>query len=211
MNMTKENASQPQTPTTQLITGMYWRKSLWNGAATIPVILGFQNEQLVLKDGDTVVFMVPISTVKAKLTIWGTLVLNIDGKKYDFVGVGSGISRTFTAEQQAEINQQNMTLPTTLAKAGLVTGLAGSIGRNLAGNSAGSAVGTAGQVAGGVAMAAGYLIGLNGIKRWRALFAERNLLSKGSKHVQRNVFLLLLAIFFGTIILSSVFSVLTGR
>jgi len=209
--MSTENLSQPQTPTTRLITGMYWRKNLWNGAATIPVILGFEDEQLVLKDGETIVFATPISTVKAKVTLWGTLVLVVDGKKYDFVGVGSGISRTFTAEQQAEINQQSMTLPTTLAKAGLVTGVAGSIGRNLAGNSAGSAVGSAGQIVGGVAVAAGYLIGLNGIKKWQALFAERGLLSKGSKHVQRNVVLLLLAIFFGTIILSGVFSALTGK
>lgn len=209
--MSKENSPHPQTPTTQLITGIYWRKNLWNGAATIPVILGFENEQLVLKDGETVIFMVPISTIKAKVTLWGTLVLLVDGKKYDFVGVGSGISRNFTAEQQAEVSQQSMTLPTTLAQAGLVTGLAGSVGRNLAANSAGSAVGSAGQIAGGVAVAAGYLIGLNGIKKWQALFAERNLLSKGSKHLRRNVVLLLLAVFFGTIILSGVFSVLTGR
>ena len=209
--MTEQNVSQPQTPTTQLITGMYWRKNLWNGAATVPTILGFQDEQLVLKDGETIVFAVPISTVKAKVTLWGTLVLTIDGKKYDFVGTGSGVSRNFTPEQQAEINQQNMTLPTTLAKAGLVTGLAGSIGRNLAGNAAGSAVGSAAQITGGVAAAAGYLIGLGGIKKWQVLFAERNLLTKGSKHVRRNVVLLLLAVFFGTIILSGVFSVLTGR
>ena len=209
--MTTESLPEQQNLTTRLITGIYWRKSLWNGAATIPVILGFENDQLVLKDGETVVFAAPISTVKAKVTLWGTLVLFVDGKKYDFVGTGSGISRTFSAEQQAEINDQSMTLPTTLTKAGLVTGLAGSVGRNLAGNSAGSTVGAAGQIAGGAAMAAGYLIGLNGIKKWQALFAERNLLSKGSKHVQRNVVLLMLAIFFGTIILSSIFSVLTEK
>jgi len=209
--MTVENVSQHQTPTTRLITGIYWRKNLWNGAATIPVILGFENDQLALKDGETVVFTAPISTVKAKVTLWGTLVVLVDGKKYDFVGAGSGISRTFTAEQQAEVNQQSMTLPTTLTKAGLVTGLAGSIGRNLAGSTAGSAVGSAGQIAGGAAMAAGYLIGLGGIKKWQAVFAERNLLSKGSKHVRRNVVLLLLAVVLGTIILSGVFSVITGR
>lgn len=153
--------------TSPLITGMYWRKNLWNGAATVPVLLGFENGTLTLEDAKTTVFAAPITTVSARLTAWKTLVITVDGTKYDFVGTGSSISSGFTAEQRAKLAAQSMSAPGL----GQVGGAAAGAGVVL-GQVADAGLGAATQAAGAGASVVGFLIGAKAMGKWKELFTQ---------------------------------------
>ncbi|MEU7029111.1 hypothetical protein AB6O49_33665 [Streptomyces sp. SBR177] len=72
---------------------MYWRRSLWNGFRCRPVLLTLENGRFRATDrrGD-VVFDLPVTAVTGRLSRLGTLLLTLDGSRYDLVGRGSSVS-----------------------------------------------------------------------------------------------------------------------
>ena len=140
-------------PEQSIKSGLYWRKSRWNGAACVPVVLtaepvpgspGEGRGTLTMRDGDGQGFSADASQVAAKWSPFGTMTLTVDGTRYDVVGAGSGISKPFTPAQRAELEQ-----------AEVVASDAGSW--NWA--SVGLAVGDVGKV-------------LGNTKPWKAILAE---------------------------------------
>lgn len=191
----------------KLITGIFWRKNLWNGAATIPVILAFQNDTLELQDATSTIFSVPISTVTANISIFGTLTVIVGDKKYDFVGSGAALSKSFTSAQQAQIEQQNLVVSDMLVKVGTAGVMTGTIVSNIANTGAGVAT----QAVGAGAMAASFFIGLGAIKKWKELFIEHNLLTKGSKNSRRSVAIIFIGIFVVVFVITGVLSARYGK
>ena len=90
-------------------SGLYWRKSRWNGAACVPVVLTARRSpsgsggSLTMRDGSGEGFSVDGSAVTATFSFLGTMTLVVDGTRYDVVGAGSGISKPFTEAQRAEL------------------------------------------------------------------------------------------------------------
>lgn len=89
-------------------SGLYWRKSRWNGAACVPVVLTATESSpgagtLTMRDGSGEGFSVDGASVSAKFSVFGTMTLTVAGTKYDVVGAGSGISKPFTEAQRAEL------------------------------------------------------------------------------------------------------------
>ena len=194
--MTDENlqTSQPTAPESKLISGIYWRKSLWNGAATVPVILALEDGALVLKTNNATVFAAPITAVKAKFTAWGTMLITVEGKQYDFVGTGATFSKAFSDEQKAQISQQSLT--STLSSAG---GFAAA---------AGAAINPAVQVAGASAMVTGYFIGLGALQKWNEIFQQYGVASVRGKNASRNATILVIGIIVVVFVATSVLSVM---
>lgn len=155
-------------PITTLVTGMYWRKSLWNGAATVPVVLGFENARLTLEDTTRTVFSVPITAVSARLTGWRTLIITVDGIRYDFVGTGSAISNTFSAEQHEKLRRQSMSAPGALVQGGALASNAGIV----VGQALGAGIGATAHVAGSGMMTVGFIIGAKAMSKWRDLLLQ---------------------------------------
>ena len=134
----------------------------------------------------------------------GTLTVMIGDKKYDFVGSGASLSKSFTSAQQAQIEQQSLVVSDGLVKAGTVGVVAGTI----VGNVANAGAGFATQAVGTGAMAVSYFIGLGAIKKWQALFIERKLLTKGSKNSRRSVAFIFIGIFVVVLIIVGILSTL---
>jgi len=200
-------AATPVESINSLVTGLYWRKNLWNGAATVPAILSFQNEAVIMSDKKAEVFNAPLSDLQARITLLGTLILTVAGKQYHFVGTGSGISSQFSAEQQAVLLNAGQNDATNLTK----TGTVGAAGNGVIGAVAGDAAGAAGSVAGAGLMAAGYFVGLGAIKKWQELLIQKGIIdAKDRSKVGRNAaifFIVLVVIVFGvTAILSTLFN-----
>ena len=210
--MNEHPTESPITPiattenTTSLVTGLYWRKNLWNGAATVPVILTFQDGHVTMSDKKAEIFNVPINEIKGRITLLGTLILTIGDKHYDFVGTGSGISSQFSPEQQAVLLGSNQNGATNATKAGTI----GAAGNGVIGAVAGQAAGAATSVAGAGLMAAGYFVGLGAIKKWQELLIEKGVIdAKNRSKVGRNAAIffvvLVVVVFAATAILSAVF------
>lgn len=180
-----------QPNNTPLVTGVYWRKNLWNGAATVPVILAHQDGVLEMRDESSTIFSHPLSSVRAKISLWGTLTITVGDEKYDFVGSGAALSRRFSPDQQAHIESQNLTVATDLVKGGTVGAVAGTV----IGAATTAGAGVAAQAAGVGAMVAGYFVGLEAIKKWQSFFIERKLLTKGNYTSRRSVALIMISIF----------------
>jgi len=200
----------PDTPSNDsintLVTGLYWRKNLWNGAATVPAILSFENEAVTMTDKKAQVFSVPLSSIQARITLLGTLILTVEGKQYAFVGAGSGISSQFSAEQQATLMSTTANDATNTVKAGTV----GAVGGGVVGAIAGETAGAATSVAGAGLMAAGYFVGLGAIKKWQELLLQKGIIdAKDRSKIGRNAaifFIILVVAVFGiTAVLSAVF------
>jgi hypothetical protein len=90
-------------------SGVYWRRSKWNGRKCEPVILTVDQGRLRMSTADAVVFDVPCASVSAKFSRAWTMTVTVDGTGYDFVGRGSGISKAFTAAQLDEIRAAHAT------------------------------------------------------------------------------------------------------
>ena len=200
----------PDTPSTDsinsLVTGLYWRKNLWNGAATVPAILSFENEAVTMTDKKAQIFSVPLSSIQARITLLGTLILTVEGKQYAFVGTGSGISSQFSAEQQATLLGAGQNDATNLTKTGTVGAAGGGVVGAIAGQSAGAAT----SIAGAGLMAAGYFVGLGAIKKWQELLVQKGIIdAKDRSKIGRNAaifFVVLVVVVFGaTAILSALF------
>lgn len=187
----------PKTPSPNLITGIYWRKNLWNGAATVPVVFSLWNGVLKAKTKSESVFEVSISDAIVSFSVWGTMTVLVDGKKYDFTGVGSGLSAPFSEEQQKEIESSGINTPTNVAKAGAVGAIVGGVTGGLSGGAT--------QATGAAAMTTGYFMGLEAIKEWQEIFTKIGVLSsKSNKNFKRSAALMLGAIILAVLALVAI-------
>jgi hypothetical protein len=175
MNPINQPTEQSQiVPTKSLI---YWRKSPVNGAKCVPSILKLdENGLLTLEDDKAQAFSVPLSEVTASFSSWGTMTLNVGGRKYDFVGTPAPLSPTPSSKltnqvdpTQQQVANGNQTVST--AGGALTAGGAGAA-------VAGSAAGAVGVVAGNVMMQYAYYKGLDAIKRWESTFMSAGLVKK---------------------------------
>lgn len=169
----QSRANTPQQPIeapTLFKSGIYWRQSLWNGAKTVPSILSLENGVLSLKSDRETAFEVPVSTVKAKLTGFKTLVVEAGGKKYSITGVGAAISRQFTEEQKKELADKNANTPTNL--------MAGGLGSNALGVGLGGAGGAAASIGGSVVAIVGFSIGAKELEKWKVIFEKLGVYKK---------------------------------
>lgn len=139
---------------------MYWRKSLINGMACVPVILGIDEEKnFFLKSKDAIEFSIPATEVDVKFTSWGTMVVKASGKKYDIVPMGAAVSPDPTPEQLEEIKAAS---GANASKDRLATEL----------GAAGTAIGGAAGVAGSAAMQYAYYQGLGSMKEWQEALSQ---------------------------------------
>ena len=160
--------SLPQQPSQVFKSPVYWRKSLWNGAKTVPSILSINGTTLSLKSDRETAFEVPVNAATIRYTAFRTLVIKVDGKKYDITGVGAAISRPFTEQQKQELSNDNANTPTNSVTAGL--------GANAVGVAVGGAGGAAASVAGNVAAIAGFVVGVKELEKWKPIFTKFGLL-----------------------------------
>ncbi|MFI1166899.1 hypothetical protein ACH4UM_25700 [Streptomyces sp. NPDC020801] len=80
---------------------VYWRRSRWNGARCEPVLVSLVPGALWAGDRAlAVVFEADPRTVTGRLTRLGTLLLTVDGRRYDLVGRGSSASPGPSAGQE---------------------------------------------------------------------------------------------------------------
>jgi hypothetical protein len=114
--------------TVRFTSGVYWRRSRWNGRKCDPVILTVDQGRLRMSTADAVVFDVPCTSVTARFSRAWTMMLTVEGTRYDFVGQGSGISKSFTPAQLDEIRAAH----------------ANAAGRDRSGGTAAAATGAAG-------------------------------------------------------------------
>lgn len=84
-----------------------WRKSLWNGFASVPIILRLDGDLLTLKTTKNTVWKVPILETKCRFTLLGTMIVTAVGKDYALVTAGSSVSKSFSKEQLAELAQES--------------------------------------------------------------------------------------------------------
>lgn len=123
---------QPAPPAGTAITfqsGMYWRKNLWNGSATVPVVLSLKDGMLSMMDREgKMVFSVPTATVNATFTAFGTIMLTCDGVRYAIVGRGSALSAGFSTVQKSAMGRPNhITDMERVGAAGMAAGAVGEL------------------------------------------------------------------------------------
>lgn len=145
-------------------SGIYWRKSLWNGAKTVPSILAINGDTLSLKSDRETAFEVPVQSAKVHYTKFGTMVIKADGKKFDITGVGAAISRPFTEQQKEELANKNVNTAQNLT--------AGGLGVNAFGVAAGGVGGAGMSIAGNIQSIAGFAIGVKELNKWKPIFTE---------------------------------------
>ncbi|WP_240617817.1 MULTISPECIES: hypothetical protein [unclassified Pseudarthrobacter] len=140
---------------------LYWRKSMINGARTVPAIVAMDSAgTFSMHDADGVpVFSVPAAQAAVRFTSMGTMVVTANGRKYDIVGVGASLSPSPSSWQLAEMaaGADGRTDPTGLSR----TGSAG------AAMSGAGGLGAVAGAAGGAAMMFAYYQGLDAIKAWQ--------------------------------------------
>lgn len=140
---------------------LYWRKSMVNGAKTVPVIVAMDGAGMFsMRDAAGVpVFSVPAPQAAVRFTSMGTMVVTADGRKYDIVGVGASLSPSPSPWQVADMaaGPGGGTDPTGLSRAG-------SAGAAMSGA---GGLGAVAGAAGGAAMMFAYYQGLDAIKAWQ--------------------------------------------
>ncbi len=84
---------------------VYWRRSLWNGARCVPVVLSLFPGELRAQDRDgEVVIQGDPREVEGRLTRLGTLLITVRGERYALVGRGGGLSPVPSPEQRAAVS-----------------------------------------------------------------------------------------------------------
>ncbi len=87
-------------------SGIFWKKSKWNATETVPVVLKFTNKSLSMMDRDgNLVFNLAPSEFTFKLTRLGNFYIITKDTTYNFVGIGSIISSTFSDKQLEELRK----------------------------------------------------------------------------------------------------------
>ncbi|MFC9287174.1 hypothetical protein [Streptomyces sp. NPDC057052] len=83
---------------------VHWRRSLWRGALCEPVLLVLTPIELRAHDrASRIVFRTSPAEVSGRLTRFGTLRLDVAGRRYDLVGRGAGLSPAPSAEQERDL------------------------------------------------------------------------------------------------------------
>ncbi|MER5609668.1 hypothetical protein AB0F93_17590 [Micromonospora tulbaghiae] len=83
---------------------VYWRRSLWNGMRCVPVLLTLDEGRLRACDRHGAeVFAALAGRAEARETIFGTMVLTVDGRRYALVGEGATVSPAPSAEQRRRL------------------------------------------------------------------------------------------------------------
>lgn len=98
--------------------GLYWRKSLWNGARCVPVIVTLGSGLFSMSDREGDVFSVPVAQVRAKRGRLGTLKVSWPGASFCLVGRGGAISPTFTEAQRTQLAELGVSQPPRVNSAG---------------------------------------------------------------------------------------------
>ncbi|MEU2555916.1 hypothetical protein ABZ589_30230 [Streptomyces sp. NPDC013313] len=84
---------------------VYWRRSLWNGARCVPVLLSLLPGVLRVQDRDgRVVFQEDPREVGGRISRLGTLLVDAGGRRYALVGRGAAVSPGPSAGQQAAVS-----------------------------------------------------------------------------------------------------------
>jgi hypothetical protein len=145
---------------------LYWRKSMINGAKTVPVIVGMDSGgTFSMKDAaGLTVFSVPARQASFRFTRMGTMVITAQGRKFDIVGVGASLSPRPSSGQLAE-----MEAPPTGHTDHTDLSRAGSAGAAMSGA---GGMGAVAGIAGGAAMMFAYYQGLEAIKAWQGVLPE---------------------------------------
>jgi hypothetical protein len=105
--------------------GLYWRRSKWNGRKCVPVILSVDAGRLRLSAAKEVGFDVPCAEVTARFTKLGTMVLTVNGRTYDILGVGASLSPNFTKEQRDELRARQAKAASAAISPGFAAGGSG--------------------------------------------------------------------------------------
>ena len=162
-----------QSTITPAISLLYWRKNLWNGAQCVPVLLQLDADgQFSMRTADeTTVFSVQLQEVQPRFTGWGTMILRINGKTYDLVGVGGTLS---PSPAQWQLNA--LKDPADAASSeGAIAGSAG-VGASELGSAVGlGAAGAAAAVGGAAASQVAFHQGLSRMRDWQNIFSEAGL------------------------------------
>lgn len=160
------NNTIPPTDNTAYKSLLYWRKNLWNGAACVPVILMLEDGVLTMKSADdTTVFNESLEKVAVNFTGWGTMVLTMQGKKYDIVGMPAADSPAISDLQKAELSGLKSEEGVAEVKDAQPVVLGGT---------AASATGNAGATVVGAAISsAAYYRGLTSIREWKSLIGSQ--------------------------------------
>jgi hypothetical protein len=141
---------------------LYWRKSMINGAKTVPVIVAMDGAGMFsMHDAAGVkVFSLPAPQAAVRFTSMGTMVVTTaNGRKYDILGVGASLSPSPSPWLMAEMaaDPGGRTDPTGLSRVG-------SAGAAMSGA---GGLGAVAGAAGGAAMMFAYYQGLDAIKAWQ--------------------------------------------
>ena len=111
---------------------LYWRKSMINGAKTVPVIVAMDPAgTFSMHDAaGAPVFSLPASDASLRFTSMGTMVATAQGRKYDIVGVGASLSPSPSPWQMAEMAAESSghADPTGLSRAGSAGAAMGGAG-----------------------------------------------------------------------------------
>lgn len=162
------NTQQPAITTAMSL--LYWRKNLWNGAQCVPVILQLDADgQFTMRTADeATVFSVQVQEVQPRFTGWGTMILRIEGKAYDLVGIGGTLSpRPAQWQLEAIKNPGDAASPN-----GAIAGSVG-VGASEVGSAVGlGAAGAAAAVGGAVAAQAAFHRGVSRMRDWQNIFSE---------------------------------------
>lgn len=126
-------------------SGVYWRRSRWNGARCVPAVLSLRCGRLRLAAARDVAFDAPCAEVTARFSRLHTMVLTVGGTRFDVVGIGSSLSPSFTPAQREELRALQAEAAGTA-----VSPTAGALGAGLiasgVGGGAGGALGAAADV-----------------------------------------------------------------
>ncbi|WP_457948720.1 hypothetical protein ACTAQI_00235 [Pseudarthrobacter sp. alpha12b] len=145
---------------------LYWRKSMINGAKTVPVIVGMDSAgTFSMRDAAGVpVFSLPASQATVRFTSMGTMVVTAQGRKHDILGVGASLSPSPSPWQMAEMaaDSSGHSDHTGLSRAG-------SAGAAMSGA---GGMGAVAGVAGSAAMMFAYYQGLEAIEAWQEVLPE---------------------------------------
>ena len=100
-------------------SAVFWRRSLILGYRTIPAILRFKDGVLSLESQEGKAFTVPIGEVKARFSIWGTLLVTVGETTYAFRTMRETWSPLFNEQQIAELKGTNEQMLAILPKIGI--------------------------------------------------------------------------------------------
>jgi hypothetical protein len=86
------------------ISGLFWRKSALNAANCPPGLLALRNGRLSFTTATSIEFDEPATAISGALSVWGSLVLTVNTRKYVFLSTVGQFTGPFSKTQQQAIN-----------------------------------------------------------------------------------------------------------